>query len=385
MAGLTIPFEGAAHKDYRELMYTTTVVPGAAIQDISPPGGKIKPYGYLRELQIVVSGASGSGGNNSADAPWDLFSNLMVTLPNGQELYGDPNWGGYNAYLAAKHSALNANNDPSTWPTYSATSPNFTYELPIIFEINSQYGWGSLPNTDDSAPYKLRMIVNTSANVWQTAPTTIPTFTVNVYMHCWTIPEQVNRLTGDQQIIAPPGLGTLNKWTRQFYAPTAATAQQIDFTRKGNIIRQLILVARHGGARIATTNFPNPFALIWDGVPLKPSDNPALIVDDFVRSSNNQGSPFGTAPNAQDVGVLPIKFTYQAGQDTAALAAGLGNANYIGTVQSSRLEMSGTTGATFDQMEVLTNDLVVTDMSGSPYSFGYSPYIMAGAQPVTAT
>jgi hypothetical protein len=34
MAGITIPFEGAAHKDYRELIYSTTVQPGAALVDI---------------------------------------------------------------------------------------------------------------------------------------------------------------------------------------------------------------------------------------------------------------------------------------------------------------------------------------------------------------
>jgi hypothetical protein len=147
MAGMVIPFEGAAHKVYRELMYTTTVTPGAATVDISPPGGKIKPYGYLRSLLLYVRGTGGTGGNLAADAPWNFFSNVQVTLPNGQELYGDPNWSGYHAYLAAKHSASRLNNDPSTWPTYlsSATAPTFV--LPIIFETNAENGWCCLPQT----------------------------------------------------------------------------------------------------------------------------------------------------------------------------------------------------------------------------------------------
>lgn len=388
MAGITIPFEGAAHKDYRELIYSTTVQPGAALVDISPPGGKIKPYGYLRELEIEVIGAGGSaGGTLAADGPWNLFSTLQVTLPNGQELYGDSNWNGYHAYLAAKHSAHMLNNDPSTWQTYSSTAANPAFLLPVPFELNSQYGWGALPNTDDSAPYKLKMVANTSTNIWATVPTTtIPTFTVNIYEHCWTIPEPVNRLTGDQQIVAPVGLGTLQKWSRQFYSVTASAAQAISLTRKGNIVKQMIFILRNSsGARIATSMYPNPFAFIWDGVPLKPSDKCALAVNDYERSAGGESGGFTVAANVQDTGVLPLKFSYPGGIDCIAQGDGLGQANFIGTVQSSRLELSGTWGSTAAQLEVLTNDIVVTDLTGSPYSFGYSPQLMSPTSPPTAT
>ena len=54
----------------------------------------------------------------------------------------------------------------------SATSPLLVLTIP--FEINSENGLGSLPNQDASAPFKLQVTGNTSANIWQTAPTTIP-------------------------------------------------------------------------------------------------------------------------------------------------------------------------------------------------------------------
>src|SRR5438105_8722494 len=100
-----IPFVGAAHR-YREKIWTKQWTPGTAAVDLSPPGGAIKSYGYLRALILwVTTTAAGSGGNLAADAPWNLFSQIAVTQPNGEEMFGGPTFTGYHAFQAAKHSS----------------------------------------------------------------------------------------------------------------------------------------------------------------------------------------------------------------------------------------------------------------------------------------
>jgi hypothetical protein len=206
-----LPFTSAALR-YRELFFSraAAITLGAAAQDSSPTGNAIKSYGYLRRLLILVTGSGGSGGNLAADAPWNFFSQISVTQPNGEEMFGGPTFTGYHAFLAAQHAGRMAVDNPAIKPSFIATSPNFRFILPVTFEMDAEHGVGSLPNQDFSAPWKLQLTVNTSTVVFQTAPTTAPTFTVEIFMDCWTVPSPVNALNPNiQQEVAPPLLGTL--------------------------------------------------------------------------------------------------------------------------------------------------------------------------------
>lgn len=376
-----IPFTAAAHR-YREKIFTTTWTPGAAARDVSPPGGAIKSYGYLRSLYLFVSTQSaGTGGNLAADAPWNAFSQLSVTQPNGEEMYGGPTFSGFHAYLAAQHSAWKLNDHPSTLPSAavtSATAPQFS--LPIIFEMNQEYGLGSLPNQDFSAPWKLQATANTSGQVYQTAPTTAPTLQLDVFMDCWTVPSPRNPLNPNvEQDIAPPLLGTLNKWTVQQYAIAGGSNQNVLLQRKGNAIRNLIGTLRNSSnARIALSNYPNPLSIRWDGTVIRANDSPTLIVDDYYRAG---GGVAAATPVTADVGVLPMKMADLSGIDAQGVAEGFGMNAFWGTVQSSTLEYDGTWGATAAVLEMLTNDVQFVNLAGNPYAFAYAGYLQAPAQP----
>ncbi len=374
-----IPFAGAA-LPYREQFFSTNWTPSTAAQNLSPPGNAIKSYGFARALRLYTSvGTAGAGGNFAADAPWNAYSNIQVTQPNGEELYGGPTWSGWHAYRAAAHSAWKLNNDPATWSGFAGTSPTITTDLPIPFEINPQYGLGSLPNQDFSAPWKLTLTGNTIASIWTTAPTTTPTFTSAVFLDAWTVPAAQNPLNGQPQQVQPVYLGTLSKWTLQSYTIPSASAFEVPFSRRGNAYRRLVFQVRGAAsARVATSNYPAPIALRWDGTVIRTNDNVLLWVDDEYMIRGGQAA---ATPTTVPIGEIALSMAALSGVDAQGTASSLGEEPFWGTVQSSTVTLSGTWGASVTLLEQLTNDVQLVDLTGNPYQFSSGTFLQAPAQP----
>lgn len=379
MAGQMIPFTGAA-LPYREKFYSTNFTPGSSAADVSPTGNAIKSYGFARALRLYTSvRTAGAGGNFAADAPWNLYSQLSVTQPNGEELYGGPTFTGYHAFLAASHDAWKLNNDPTTWPSYAASSPTITTDLVIPFEINPQYGLGALPNQDFSAPWKVQVTANTSTNVWQTAPTTIPNLTLAYFLDAWTVPAANNPLNGAPQATQPVYLGTLSKWTLQSYTIPSSTQYEVPFSRRGNAYRRLIFCTRNSSnARVsALTEFPNPISLRWDGTIIRTNDDIALWRDDeYMIRGGEAGSTPVTYPN----GVIALSMAAVTGIDAQGPAFTLGEESFWGTVQSSTITLNGTWGSSVTLLEQITNDVQLVDLTGNPYQFNSGVFLQAPAQ-----
>jgi hypothetical protein len=391
-----IPFTAAALR-YREKIWTKQWTPTAAPQDLSPPGGAIKSYGYLRTLELLVTTtvagtSTGSPAFGNADGPWSLFSQVIVTQPNGEEMFGGPTFSGYHAYQAAIHQGWRLNNAPFTVPSYSVTNvlaPQFI--LPLTFEMDAEHGLGALPNQDFSAPWKLVVTgaasaIGSSGAVYQTAPTTTnPTLQLDVFMSCWTVPSPVNPLNPNVgQETTPALLGTLNKWSLQQYTVPASSAFNVLLQRKGNAIRNFVFIIRNSsGIRLTTAIFPNPFNMKWDGTVIKANDSPTLIVDDeyHTRGGVAAGAPASAAGPVPDVGVMSVQMSDVSGVDAQGVAESYGMNAFWGTVQSSTIEIGGTWGAAAATLEVLTNDVQFVDLAGNPYAFAYGGYLQAPAQP----
>lgn len=375
-----LPFTSAALR-YRELFFTrsTAITLSAAAQDASPLGNAIKSYGYLRALRILVTGSGGTAGDLNADAPWNFFSQVSVTQPNGEEMFGGPTFTGYHAMLAAMHSGWKGVNNPNILPSRSGTNANFRFILPIIFEMDAEKGVGALPNQDFSAPWKLQLTVGTSTAVFATAPTTAATYTVEVFMDCWTVPSPVNPLNPSiQQEVAPPLLGTLNKWTIQQYAVPASSLFNVLLQRKGNAIRNLVFILRNSSsARLASTIFPDPLSVRWDGTVVRSGDDQLLWVDDEYQTRLGEAASTSVTPQA---GVIALQMSDVAGIDVQGAGEAFGMGAFWGTVQSSTIEIGGTWGAAAATLEVLTNDVQFVDLAGNPYAFAYGGYLQAPAQ-----
>ncbi len=395
MAAQQVSFRASVHEYIEKWATSASTLLSTTATDISPSQNAIISYGFMRRVKLRLRNASGgTGGNFNADYPQAILQNLSVVDPNGAEVYGGPTWNGYHAYQAEKYGAYKAVNDGKLSSIYdaSATAPQLQWVIP--FEIAESSGLGSLPNFDAQSPYQIKAVLDTTSNIYLTAPTTAPTVAVDYILEAWTVPDSVNRQSGVQQSLFPPGIGpgvfgtqgigcTVQHWTLSTPSVTASTAMNARLIRKGNIMRALVLVARgSGNARVALSNMPNPITFQLDGAPLWAGIDPAIMVENWYRREVGQG---GSTNVAVDTGVLPVMFQNPDGINIQGVDGTLGMQGYLGTNEASRIEFAGTWGASITTLQVLTNDINGVSLEGSPYAFSFAQQLAAPAQPSVRT
>lgn len=391
MPGPQLSFRASSH-EYIEKFYTTAATTlGTSAQDVSPSQNSVQSYGFLRRIKIRLRNSSAADvGNFAADYPQKILSQIQLTDPNGAEIYGGPTWSGYEAFLAEKYGTYKTVNDPnlSQLSSTSATTPLYLWCIPL--ELAESSGYGSLPNFDAQSPYKLKLTADTTGHVYvTTTPTTNPALLFDGIIECWTLPDAVNKLTGYAQSQFPPGIGpmpgmtgvgcTVQHWTKSNPSITAASAVSASLIRKGNTFRNLVAVVRtSAGARIALSNFPNPLTFALDGAPLWNNIDPAVILENWFRRETGQA---GSTNVTADTGVLPIIFGAVDAANIAGVDGTLGSQGWLGNNQASRIELSGTWGATAATLDVLTNDVNGVSLEGSAYAFAFGQQLAAASQP----
>lgn len=357
-----VPFTSAA-KIHREKLMTLSFTPGTSATLLtSGANSQIKAYPYLKSLRLHVYCSGGSGGNLQADAPYNALSSIMVADTNGSGIYGGQTFTGYDAFLANLFGGYSFGNDPRLDPCFSTTAGAFEFWLTVPFQYNPKTGAGSLPNMSANATYSLQLYGNTSANIWQTAPTTTPSVLCDVWMENWTLPDATD-LLGRHQMQGPPLLGTTQYVTKQSFTNLTASGQNtVQLTRKGNMIRKWILVTRNSSqARVAAVGaagtgpgggvLPNPFEFWWDGNRLT-SDDPQFL-------NNITGSRQGQMLQASSVNSVPTGvIDYEWSAPFGLNYGGDGEGGWLATTQSSRLELLGAAwGSSASQLDVITIDV----------------------------
>lgn len=387
----TLSFRASSH-EYLEKFNTSAALTSGNSQDASPAQNSVQSYGFLRRLRIRLrNNVAGSGGTFNADYPAKLLNQISLTDPNGAEIYGGPTWSGYDAMLAEKYGAYKAVNDPELSPLFSASTTTPLYIWTIPLELSESSGYGALPNFDAQSPYKLKLTLDSNANIWSSAPTTTqPQYLFDYIIECWTLPDQVNKLTGLAQSVFPPGIGnnlfgvqgvgcTVQHWSKSNPSITASSAVTASLIRKGNTFRGLVMVVRNSsGVRQAVSNFPNPITFQVDGAPLWLNTDPALVVEEWFRREVGQAA---ATSKAADTGVVPVMFANPDGINIAGVDGTLGGQGWLGNNQASRIEFSGTWGANANQLDVLTNDVNGVSLEGSAYSFAYGQQLAAASLP----
>jgi len=373
-----VPFTSAAKK-HRERIMSLSFTPGANTQLLTSGANlQVKAYPYLRALWFHVTATGGSGGNTAADGPWNTLAAILVTDTNGSAIYGSQIFTGFDAYLAHLFSGHADITDPTIYPFHTGTAPNFEFALRAGLEYNPRTGAGSLPNMSSNAAYGLTLIGNTSTAIFQTAPTTQPSITVDVWMECWTLPDATD-LLGRQQMQGPPLLGTTQYTVKQsFTGLTASGANTVTLTRKGNMIRKWIFVLRNSSSvRIASTLYPNPFEFWWDGNRLT-SDDPKYL--QAVATENNAGLLQSSSVAFLPTGVLPYEFSAPYEVDYG----GDGEGGWLATTQSSRLELVGSNwGSGVSILDVITLDVAPIALANQYALDSQTGKLLYPAQPET--
>lgn len=363
-----VPFTSAA-KMHRERIMSLSWVPGTATTLLTTGANtQVKAYPYLRALELHVYQSGTSGGNLLGDAPWNALASIGVTDTNGSGIYGGTTFTGFDAYLTNLFMGSSPTSDPTLDPFYSGASSTFEYIIEIPFEYNPRTGAGALPNMSANATYGLQLVGNTSAAIWQTAPTTIGTVTVDVWMKNWTLPDPTD-LLGRNQMQGPPLLGTTQYVTKQQYTTTSNSSNTVALTRKGNMLRKWIMVTRNASGtannnRLAAAGaagtgpgggaLPNPFEFWWDGNRLS-SDDPQYLRHKNVQEVNGTINTSGAAGVATiPTGVVAYEFSSPFGRNWG----GDGEGGWLATTQSSRLEFVGSNwGVNMTELDVITIDV----------------------------
>jgi hypothetical protein len=262
---------------------------------------------------------------------------------NGQALvYGNMN--GYDLYLANRFGSYNYGGIPDYVPDnnlVAVDNPAVFIRIPV--EIDHTDGYGALPNLNAAEPYRVRLGINTAANVYAVAPGAAPTVGVRAWSEDWSLPSEVDG-NGNSQSTTPPNMNTTQYWSKTIL-PLVAGANDLRLTRMGNLLRNVILTFRTAaGARFMP--MPVDMRMTWDRYQLFNED--ALIRRMIM--AENIGQYGYTLPN----GVLAYQFTEDGG-----CPSGEKRNLWVPTMQPTELRFSFTAAAGLagGTLEVLTNDV----------------------------
>lgn len=309
----------------------------------------IPAIGYLRDIwvQFQATGGSGSGSAASAaaDAPWSTVQTIEVLDIGGQAIIS---FDGYGWYLSNLLGGYTWQNSVTGRPSYAAMTTatganegNYSFALKLPFEANKLSAYGSLPNENAAANYKMRMTMAGTGAVYATAPQTVPTFSVNTQIDVWTKPVDPGAPP------APVGNGSTFYWTQQVYN-TVQGYNDIQLTgRKGNPILAQIFVFRDStGARYSVSSVTDFRYRVNSFDQIGPTPM-AKFLDDAYDGFNV----------VLPTGVLPISFRqdfndHPAGDDTME--------RYLPTSGATKLELTGTlpAGGAGGSLTVYTLDMI---------------------------
>jgi hypothetical protein len=339
-----IPFTAAAHRHVEPITVDTPGILGAAQQQRGP--FDVPAYGFMRHiiLEVSLTGGTLGAGVLSADFPWNILQNIQISDVNGAPIFGPLD--GFAALQATLWGGYSYRQDPRMDPGYDGTI-NGRFFLRIPVEISKHNGYGSLANQNAAASYKLSYTVNTAAAVFSTAPTTAPVPTVRAHLEAWSQPNEVD-LAGRPQLREPPGHGTTQFWSA-FTKATVAGQNNVQFPRVGNLIRNLVVIARNAAGARADNVMPDPIQVFWDARSL-------TLETQALR--NKLAYEAIQAPAVRDVGVFAFPF-----DDLVLGHAGDEEPNFwLPTMQSSRVELNGVAAAA-GTLQVCTNDVAPVEVN----------------------
>ena len=265
----SVPFPIASLKRIRQAFDTGNLALGQNVSAIELPAAG----GFLRYIEMDITGTTAANAATvvfAADAPGNALSFIEFLPPSGDPPIVPHT--GYQLQLWNKYGAFSQStpfSDPRRDPGYSATAGavatggSFHTVIRLPFEIDPTSGFCSITNSAANKSYLLNLIVNTSANIYTTAPTTPPTVRVIGTMYYWDEPASQTR-QGTSQTPGPIGLGSFSQ-LRLDQPPITAGDKYIKVNNAGPVMRSIGIVLRaSNGTRASVTGTDIPAT--WDFV-----------------------------------------------------------------------------------------------------------------------
>ena len=208
-------------------------------------GSNINPGNFLRGLRLVVR--TTTAGSNAVtagvpyqDFPYNILQNVGLLNVDGSEIIYNV-LGGY-AVIQSHRFGRPWLRDPGTAYDFSssAIAPSFTLFLQP--EVRQQLG--ALENTDTRSQYNWTQTLNSSTNIYNTSPGTLPTIAVTPFVDMWAQPDSTDlEQVPNQQV--PNGVNLQTKLRHQTYTLNSAGSDNFILSSlTGNAIRFALLICR---------------------------------------------------------------------------------------------------------------------------------------------
>lgn len=366
-AGMAIPFT-VASRVQRRFSNVQTV-------SVATTGGSFAPVqlpatGWVRRVTLFFTATANwaSGGAVvNGDGPFRLITGVTLTDATGQPVMQPIS--GYNLQLVNKYSPRSdGSNYDSPWenpfsgPEYAYSSTGTvgtaTFRLTIDFEMDSNTGYGCIPNLDSNASLQLKVDYSIATTGFTGVTPGVQTLSMRVGQEYWS---PVSNSQGGLSVDASPiGAGDYLE-TRYETQPVSASSENlVTLTNRGGLVKCLIIVSRAAGVRTAVTALSNLGILldnqpINEGIPIEEHYDYhrrqyGYLGTDVIGASTYAALAAGTQPGL-DVGVVPVNFDGLCG----------GRQGWLNTRAGSLLQVKITPGASATQLEIITQLAQVKD------------------------
>lgn len=364
--GMGVPFVVASRPQRR--FSNTQTVSNVAASSFAPI--QLPATGWVRRISLLFTASTAwasAGAVVNGDGPYRLVSGVTVTDATGQPIIQPIS--GFNLYLVNKYSGRSqGSNYPAPWensllsPEYSYSSTSTlgtaTFRLDLDFEIDSATGYGCIPNLDSNASLQVKIDVAASSAAFTGTTIGASTLSVRVEQEYWA--PVASSAGGTAVEASPPGAGDYLETRYETQTVSASSENLVTLTNRGGFVKDVILVSRAAGARVAITALSN-LGVLLDNQPI----NEGIPIESHYDFTRRQFGYFGTdtavnstfAPltagtlSGLDVGVVPMSFD----------ALSVGRTSWLNTRAGSLFQFKVTPGASATQLEIITRLAQVKD------------------------
>jgi hypothetical protein len=309
---------------------TVTTPAGAPVQ--------IPAVGWAKNIRLEVT-ATITGGTPSftADAPFNLIDHVTFRNSAGQNLVAPLSgieWYYANKYFANGQgltSGVGRLSDAKVGRQYAATAAStIHFFLDIPFEFDPQMALGALPVLASNRAYQLEVALSSITTVFGvTTPPTAVSVTIDASINFWDLPN-------GSDATEPFGVNTLSIISKE--NPALSSGDQLTkITNTGNVIRNILLIARTSAGVRDDADFPNTSELYLDNNPLLRYKKTEWE-DDMIRQYGLEAASKDAA-NGLDSGVYVIPFHLYGG----GLAGDPSNvrSQLLATLDATQLQFKG--------------------------------------------
>lgn len=221
----------------------------------------LQATGWLRGLYLLCTGTGLSAGTVTADAPFNIFSNIELDDVNNEAIFGP--FDGYTAFITNKYGGYIFADDPATQSVFAlsgtTTTNNFTFVLYIPLEIVERDPIGPVASVNNTASLTLKYSLNATTTMF-TTPTGTLLIRVRGSQSFFWEPKRQDK-AGNAISPEPPASGTTQYWTQGSTAVAGAGVINSQLgTGLGYPIRCYAFALRDasGSRSVGETNWPDP-------------------------------------------------------------------------------------------------------------------------------